>query len=100
LASRVSRIPLEDEAQPKEALALDPFGKAVGDPYGLALSGDGQWLAVAASGTHELLLFRLPLPFVAFGGPGDVIEPELLKPDGRFRRIALGGRPMGVRFAS
>jgi YVTN family beta-propeller protein len=103
LASRLSRIPLASDEAPKEALALDTRGRAVGDPYGVALSPDGNWLAVSASGTHELLLFRLPLPFVAYGGPGDLIEPELLRdagaPGARFRRVPLGGRPMGIRFA-
>lgn len=98
IASRASRVPLAGEG-PRESLALDTRGQAVGDPYGLAVSPDGRWLAIGASGTHELLLFRLPLPFVAYGGPGDLIEPELLKNDGRFRRIPLGGRPMGLRFS-
>ena len=34
------------------------------------------------------------LPFVAFGGPGDFIEPELLRDPSKFRRIPLGGRPL------
>jgi len=100
LASRVSRIPIGGEEAPKEALALDPRGKAVGDPYASAVSPDGQWLAVSASSTHEVLLYRLPLPFVAFGGPGDFIESELLQNNGRFRRVRVGGRPMGLRFTA
>jgi cytochrome c peroxidase len=86
------------QGAPRESRALDPRGRAVGDPYGLAISLDGRWLSISAAGSAELLLYQLPLPFVAYGGPGDLIEPELLREDGRFRRVALGGRPMGIRF--
>ncbi len=99
IASRASRVRADGEG-PRESLALDTRGRAVGDPYGLALSPDGEWLAMSASGTRELLLFRLPLPFFGYGGPGDMIEPELLRNDGRFRRVPLGGRPLGIRFTS
>lgn len=81
-------------------MALDTRGNAVGDPHGIVVSPDLQWLAVSASGTHELLLFKLPLPFVAYGGPGDFIEPDLLGDPNRFQRIPLGGRPMGLTFSS
>lgn len=97
-ASRLSRAPLTEEG-PREAIALDPRGKAVGDVDGVAVSPDGNALALTAAGTHELILLRLPLPFVAFGGPGDHIEPELLRDPARFRRIPLGGRPLAVQFA-
>jgi YVTN family beta-propeller protein len=98
VGNRVSRIPLQEEG-PREAIALDPRGKAVGDVDGVAVSPDGQTLAVTCGGTHELLLLRQPLPFVAFGGPGDHIEPDLLADSQRFRRVPLGGRPLGVAFA-
>jgi cytochrome c peroxidase len=53
----------------------------------------------AASGTQELLVYRLPgLPFQDYGGPGDHINAALLKDKNRFYRIPLGGRPMAVRF--
>ena len=39
------------------------------------------------------------LPFQDYGGPGDHIDPELLKDRERFYRIPLGGRPMAVRIA-
>src|SRR5262249_42854622 len=72
----------------------------VGDPHGLALSPDERTLVVTASGTHELLVYRLPgLPFQDFGGPGDHIDPKLLRDAERFRRVPLGGRPMGVVYA-
>jgi YVTN family beta-propeller protein len=97
VASRLSRVPL-DGAGPREAIALDPRGKAVGDADGVAMSADGQCFALTAAGTHELLLYRQPLPFVAYGGPADHIEPELLSDSRRFRRVPLGGRPLGAVF--
>ena len=38
------------------------------------------------------------MPFVSYGGPGDHLEPELAENPKRFRRIKLGGRPLGVTF--
>jgi YVTN family beta-propeller protein len=99
LASRIARVRLDQHAR-REAIALDPQGKAIADPHGLALSPDEQWMVCAASGTHELLVYKLPgLPFQDYGGPGDHIHPDLLKNAERFDRIPLGGRPMAVRFA-
>jgi YVTN family beta-propeller protein len=97
MGGRLSRAPLKEEG-PREAIALDPRGKAVGDVDGLAVSPDGKALAITAAGTHEVLLLRQPLPFVAYGGPGDHIEPEVLNDTARFRRIAVGGRPLGAKF--
>lgn len=99
LASRIARVRLDEHAR-REAISLDPQGQAIADPHGLALSPDEQWLVCAASGTHELLVYRLPgLPFQDYGGPGDHINPTLLKDRDRFDRIPLGGRPMSVRFS-
>ncbi len=98
LASRIARVRL-DRAARREAIALDPPGQAVGDPHGLALSPDERWLACAASGTHELLMYRLKgLPWQDYGGPGDHIHPDLRSDRERFSRIPLGGRPMAVRY--
>jgi YVTN family beta-propeller protein len=97
VGSRLSRIPLTGEG-PREAITLDPRGKAVGDVDGIAVSPDGQTLALTAGGSQELLILRPPLPFIAFGGPGDHIERELLADPSRFRRVFLGGRPLGVAF--
>lgn len=78
LASRIARVRLDRQAR-REAIALDPRGMAVADPHGLALSPDEQWMACAASGTQELLVYKLPgLPFQDYGGPGDHIHPDLL----------------------
>lgn len=99
LASRIARVRMDEKAR-REAIALDPQGKAVSDPHGLALSPDEKWLVCAASGTHELLVFRVEgLPFVDYGGPGDHIDVLLLQDQERFFRIPLGGRPMFVRFS-
>src|SRR5207244_1700465 len=97
LASRIARVRLGKPAR-REAISLDPQGQAVADPHGLALSPDEQWMVCAASGTQELLVYKLPgLPFQDYGGPGDHIDAKLLKDPERFFRIPLGGRPMAVR---
>ena len=98
VGSRLARVPLTQPG-PREAIALDPRGKAFGDIDGLAFSPDGKTIAITAGGTHELLLLREPLRFLAYGGPGDHVERELLGDSARFRRIPLGGRPLAVRFA-
>jgi DNA-binding beta-propeller fold protein YncE len=99
LASRIARVRLDVKTR-REAISLDPQGRAVGDPHGLALSPDEQTLVCTASGTHELLVYRLPgLPFKDSGGPEDHIDPELLKDRDRFDRIELGGRPLAVRYS-
>jgi cytochrome c peroxidase len=99
LASRIARVRLDGKTR-REAISLDPRGQAVGDPHGLALSPDEETLVCTASGTHELLVYKLPgLPFQDYGGPGDHIDADLLKDRGRFNRIPLGGRPMAVRYS-
>lgn len=99
LASRIGRLRL-DERHRREAISLDPKGEAVADPHGFAISPDEQWLVCAASGTHELLVYRAEgLPWQDYGGPGDHIDAELLKDKERFYRVPLGGRPMAVRYA-
>jgi YVTN family beta-propeller protein len=77
LGSRIARVRLDGPAR-REAMTLDPSGKAVADPFGLALSPDEKWLVCTASGTHELLVIRTEgLPLQDYGGPGDHIRPEL-----------------------
>lgn len=96
LASRIGRVRLDEPAY-REAISLDVPGKAMADPHGIGLTGDEQRLVVAASGTHELLVYRRPdLPFIGIGGPSDLIDPALLADDDLFHRIELGGRPMGL----
>jgi YVTN family beta-propeller protein len=99
LASRIAKVRL-DEQHRREAIALDAKGEAVADPHGLALSPAEDWMVCAASGTHELLVFKMEgLPFQDYGGPGDHIDAALLKDKERFYRIPLGGRPMAVRYS-
>jgi mono/diheme cytochrome c family protein len=100
LASRIGRVRLDGPAD-REAISLDVPRKAVADPLGIVLSPDEQTLVASASGTHELLVYRLPdLPFVATGGPGDLIDRALERDRDRFYRIDVGGRPMGLRMAA
>lgn len=99
LASRIGRVRLDGPAY-REALSLDVPRKAVSDPHGLVISPDQQTLVCAASGTHELLVYRLPdLPFEGVGGPGDLIDRALEQDRERFDRIEVGGRPMGLAMA-
>jgi len=98
LGSRVGRVRL-DESTRREAMALDPRGRAVADPYGFALTSDEQRMVVAAGGTHELLVYRatdLPLKDV---GSDDHVPDAVLKDSDRFFRIELGGRPQGLKIA-
>lgn len=98
LASRVARMRLDAPAK-REAMSLDPQGRAIADVTGLALTSDESRLVVSASGTHELLVYRTEgLPLKDYGG-SDHIDPELLKDEERFHRIELGGRPMGLKIA-
>lgn len=99
LASRIARVRLDGKTR-REAISLDPRGQAVGDPHGLALSPDEQTLVCTASGTHELLIYKVPgMPFQDYGGPGDHVDPKLLLDRKLFDRIPLGGRPMAVRYS-
>jgi YVTN family beta-propeller protein len=100
LASRIGRVRLDGPAD-REAISLDVPGLAVADPHDLVISNDGNRLVASSSGTHELLVYRLPdLPFIGAGGPGDLIDRELQYDKDRFDRIAVGGRPLGLRMSS
>ena len=99
LASRIGRVKLDGPSY-REAISLDVPGKAVADPHDLVISDDQEWLVASASGTHELLIYRLSeMPFIAQGGPGDLIDRRLQYNRDFFDRIDLGGRPMGLRMA-
>lgn len=99
LASRIARVRLDGPAR-RQAISLDPRGRAVADPFGLALTSDEQYIVASASGTQELLIYRMAdLVFQDHGGPGDHIDPRLLDSEERFCRIPLGGRPMAVRLS-
>jgi len=96
IGNRLARVPLAQNG-PREAISLDPRGDALGDVDGLDVSPDGNTLVLTAAGTHELIVLHLPLRFVAYGGPGDFIDEDLRNDHERFRRIRLGGRPLGVK---
>lgn len=98
LASRIGRVRLDGPAD-REAISLDVPGLAVADPHGIVISRDERRLVASSSGTHELLVYRLPdLPFIGAGGPGDLIDSRLERDRKRFHRIEVGGRPMGLQL--
>ncbi|MBX7106032.1 MAG: beta-propeller fold lactonase family protein [Gemmataceae bacterium] len=97
LGARIGRVKLGEQAR-REAITLDPQGKAVGDPTGIVLSADESRVYCTAAGTHELLIYRLDaMPFQDFGTP-DHIDAELLKDREKFDRMPLPGRPTKVRL--
>ena len=97
--SRLSLVPLKTDAKPPlQQLALDKKGDAVGDPHGLAFSPSGSVLALAAGGTHELLLLDAKEIPWAGGDPGDFIKDTLLKKG--LRRVPLGGRPLSPAYTA
>jgi YVTN family beta-propeller protein len=94
--NRLVRVALSGPG-PREALPLDTKGFASGDMDGVAVSPDGQLLAISVSGTRTLLLLRLPLPFVA--EPRDHMDEALHQDPVRYRRVlGLRGRPLGLSF--
>ncbi len=91
LASRAARVRLDGPAD-REAISLDVPGMAVADPFGIALTEDEHRMVISSSGTHELLVYRLPdVPFMSVGGPGDLIDEKMLRDKDLFYRIELGG---------
>ncbi|WP_235905381.1 c-type cytochrome [Tautonia marina] len=101
LGQRLTRVPLNGSPEDYATQSLDPQGDAVGDVHGLAVSGDGKYIAISAGGSHEVLLLRTDLQRLPWrtGGSRDLIHFSLLGGDGRFRRIATGGRPTELAFA-
>jgi YVTN family beta-propeller protein len=101
LGQRLTRVAL-DGSEPYETLSLDPRGTAAADAHGVAVSGDGRFLAVSCGGTHEVMVFRTDLRTLPWRSAGsrDLLAPELLNGDGRFRRVALGGRPTELALAA
>jgi YVTN family beta-propeller protein len=97
--NRISRLPLPDgEYWKQKQIGLDVRGNAVGDAHAAALSPDGKWLAVTCGGSHELLIFDAARIVWPVADAGDFLPPELQQEDGRFRRLELGGRPLGITF--
>ena len=103
VGNRLVRVPLTggNNAPPpaRETLTLDKRGDATADLDGAAFSPGGRYLALTAAGTHELiLLLAADLPFIAYGGSGDYVDTALAADPARYRRIALGGRPLSARW--
>jgi len=98
LASRVSRLQFDSDKR-RDAISLDPPGRAVADPTGMVLTSRDD-MVIAAGGTHEILvLANRELPWKAYGGT-DHLPLELQRDAARFRRIRVGGRPMGMAISS
>jgi YVTN family beta-propeller protein len=101
LGQRLTQVPLDDGTVSYATISLDTQGKAASDAHGVAISRDRKYVAISCGGTHEVMIFRTdlkPLPWRP-NSSRDLIAPELLKKDGRFRRVALGGRPTELAFA-
>ncbi len=97
LASRIARAEVKENKY-REAISLDIPGQAVGDPHGLALTPDESWMVCTASGTHELLAYKMSAQnFMSIGGPGDLADPRVWRNENLFYRVPLGGRPKNVR---
>lgn len=100
LGQRLSRVPLDGKSE-FETVTLDVKGQAFADVHGLAIRPDGQAIAIASGGTHELIALRTdpkPLPW-QLNRSRDLIPGELLGKDGRFRRFPVGGRPTELAFS-
>ena len=98
MGSRLTRLSVKGKSLGEpDRIALDTRGAAVADPHGIAFGTGGRTVALTASGTQELILFRAEaLPWNGGGDPGDLIESALILNDGKMRRLPLGGRPMGL----
>ncbi|QDV30624.1 Di-heme cytochrome c peroxidase [Planctopirus ephydatiae] len=97
--NRLVRMPIpQGELGEQEQLGLDEFQKGVGDAYATRVSPNGEWIAITASGSHEIILVkRKELPWMP-GDPGDFVRPELIGDKTRYRRISLAGRPLDFEF--
>jgi cytochrome c peroxidase len=101
LDSRLARLAMGPDGARGEfdQIAVDQRGRAVGDPCAVAFSEKGDWLAAAAAGTQELLVFRAAAAPWAGSEPPDFLDSSLAVDEGKFRRVPLGGRPLAVQFA-
>jgi YVTN family beta-propeller protein len=101
LGQRLTKVALDGSSPAFETLSLDPRGEAASDAHGVAVSKDGRLLVVSLGGTHEVMIFhtdRKQLPWREESSR-DLLPAELLRGDGRFRRVELGGRPTELAFA-
>jgi YVTN family beta-propeller protein len=98
LGNRTSRVSFTD-SKDKAGISLDPRGRAMGDPHGIDISPDAQTLVVSCAGSQELALFRLPeLPLIGIGG-SELMDRALSLSGTLYRRMPLGGRPMGLKIS-
>jgi YVTN family beta-propeller protein len=97
--NRLTKLPLPDgDHWEQKQMGLDLRGDAAGDAYAPALSPDGRWLVVTCSGSHELLVLDRKKFTWPPAQPGDFVPVEFRETEGGFRRVELGGRPLGVTF--
>lgn len=95
--NRISKLPLPDgEPSTQKQLGLDIRGHAVGDAYAAVFNPDESRLVVSCGGTHELLVIDFPSIPWPKGDPGDFLPAAMQKDPSKFRRIKIGGRPMGI----
>jgi YVTN family beta-propeller protein len=101
LGQRLTRVPLDGSVS-YETLSLDTQGKAASDAHGVAVSPDLKHVAISCGGTHEVMIFQTDLKRLPWrpNSSRDLIAPELLKKDGRHRRVVVGGRPTELAFAA
>jgi DNA-binding beta-propeller fold protein YncE len=98
LGNRLGRLNVNGDETRREAIALDPRGRGAADPHGVAISPDEKWICVTASGSGELLIFRLPGLPLRSDGPGDHMDPAIATGLDTLFRVDLKGRPLAVRI--
>ncbi|MFP6767766.1 MAG: c-type cytochrome [Planctomycetaceae bacterium] len=97
--NRLTKLPLPSgEYWQQKQMNLDEHRDGCGDVHALALGPDNKWLVATCGGSHDLLILRfkeLPWPSA---DPGDFL-PDAMRGNTRlYRRVELGGRPLGVGF--
>jgi DNA-binding beta-propeller fold protein YncE len=101
LDNRLTRLAVRPDGQTEYwQIGLDLRGHAVADPGSAAFSDQGDWLAVTAAGTQELVILRSQSVPWCSGDPGDFLDPSLAVSTDKFRRVNLGGRPLAVQFVA
>jgi len=95
LDGRIDTTSGQPELAEHEQLSIDMRGQAAGDLSAIAATADGKWLAICGAGTQELFVLPGTLPWSA-GDPGDFIDVNLEYPERKFRKIAVGGRPVAM----
>ena len=90
-------IPLSDEAPPVTVL-LDNMNSGAGNPYGVAISGDGATLYVTHTGVHQLSVIHLPKLHALLAKTPPSARPQLASAlgflwgaKGVIRRVDAGG---------